>query len=786
MDINSRKKKLSLSVGELTRLITDSPGSTAAFSFNLRGKLGSAAHRSLQQNHSSATYLSEVALNVTLTETFDSCGVWDIRVRGRLDGVVQEFDRTIIEEIKTVALPKAKFAALLPADYPRHRRQLEIYQYLFALSRPESAVSGRLIYFNLPDRKVRSFDVPYGPAEIRPLLHDVLDELIQRSDRKLRERPQKLQAAADLTFPFPSYRSGQQEIIDAIAETCRNRRSLLIEAPTGLGKTAAVLHAATRLALQDDLQIVYLTSKNTQQEQIFKSVSRLISVSIPRIVWLRAKPKMCLKTDPACRPEECEYFSDLRQRLRESPMVDDFLQRGAMHPDEIIEAGKHHKLCPYEIQLAFCQEADLIIGDYNYVFDPDCRLAQLFDQGDPERLLLIVDEAHNLPPRARTYYSTALTWSEVESAIRKLKSERVKRFDDVFSLIQAQFEHYLSHAPQEDPYPIQLSNAAWGKVLKGFEEAVVPYWYRLTAKSVPLEDHPVIVLQRSLERFNRILNIEGENFAHLVRRSPQPALEILCLDAAPQLQETFQQVHSAVCLSATLQPPDAHVKMLGLAAETEILVLPSPFPAENLRILIDPTVTTLYRKREENLSAIASRIDRFFALMQKNTLAFFPSFELMRRISALLDAKPIFIQSDSMSESQRSEMIAAFTDRSPALLCSVMGGIFAEGIDLPGKLAEAAVIVGVGLPQVSTEVELIRAYHDRRGDSGFDYAYLYPGMRRMIQAAGRIIRTPSDRGVILLLDVRYTQRSYQQLLPRHWYHTHPAELICEEWEGRVG
>jgi DNA excision repair protein ERCC-2 len=217
-----------------------------------------------------------------------------------------------------------------------------------------------------------------------------------------------------------------------------------------------------------------------------------------------------------------------------------------------------------------------------------------------------------------------------------------------------------------------------------------------------------------------------------------------------------------------LQPLSAHRRMLGLSPGGVDLSLPNPFPSENCRIIIDSTVTTLYRKRADNVAGIAQRIDRFFAEQRCNTLTFFPSFELMRRIIPLLSSSPVYVQSEQMRESDRASLLNDFITHPPALLCSVMGGIFAEGIDLPGKSAEAAVIVGVGLPQVNLENELIRAYYDRRGDNGFDYAYLYPGMRRVVQAAGRIIRSAEDRGVILLLDSRYEQKAYQRLMPAGW------------------
>ncbi|RJP74115.1 MAG: ATP-dependent DNA helicase, partial [Candidatus Zixiibacteriota bacterium] len=332
--------------------------------------------------------------------------------------------------------------------------------------------------------------------------------------------------------------------------------------------------------------------------------------------------------------------------------------------------------------------------------------------------------------------------------------------------------------------PIQLSAEAWRRIGADFEAAVVPYWYRLAGAGQESDGDPVLELQRLLEDFVRAADLEGPHFAHLLRRRPVPALEILCLDAAPYLRETFQAVHAAVGLSATLQPFEAYSRLLGLDG-ADTLALPSPFPAERLRVFIDPSVTTLYRERSANVEALAERLDRFFRLVPRNILAFFPSFELMRQIVSRLQARHVIVQEEGASDARRRELLERFKGSRHALLCSVMGGVFAEGIDLPGRLAEAAVIVGVGLPQVSAENELLRAYYEREDHRGFEYAYLYPGMRRVIQAAGRVIRGERDRGVILLLDRRYAQRDYQRLFPQHWYRRSPAELVCPDWEREI-
>jgi DNA excision repair protein ERCC-2 len=301
------------------------------------------------------------------------------------------------------------------------------------------------------------------------------------------------------------------------------------------------------------------------------------------------------------------------------------------------------------LQLLLAEEADLIIGDYNYAFDPVARLERLFVSGDASRLILIVDEAHNLPDRARSYYSPQLGWESVQAAARKLEFNSNHAFDEPLREMQEQFEHYIRQAPANlDPVPVELSTKTWARIGEKFDTAAIPYWYGLSGSEDTATEDPVLLLQRELEDFRRVMALEGDNFAPVLRRSP-PALEIFCLDAAPLLSETFSSVHAAICLSATLHPNEAYARLLGLE-KADAVTLPSPFPREHLRVLIDPSVTTLFREREANMDAIAAKIQFFYQSVHKNILAFFPSFELMRQISNRLKIRNLILQDESLSD----------------------------------------------------------------------------------------------------------------------------------------
>jgi len=788
MEINADKKRLILSVGELTRLVAGSADTALPISFSLRGRLGAEAHRTFQNRRAkSNAYRCEVHLDVSLLRSVPEARGWDIRIRGRLDGLIDELDRVVIEELKTVALPPGRFSSFSSSDFPRHQRQLEIYLHLLSVAHPEKPCAGRLIYINLPDGKKRTFEIPYRREDIEPLIWEEIASLLDRESRRRRELRLKREIASQIEFPFEAKRPGQSQIISAVDDILKSSSNLLMEAPTGLGKTAAVLYSALRFALAHDRQVMFLTSKTTQQNLIFETAGSLRSGrSFPRTLLLRARQKLCPLLDSNCHPDECLYLKDFHSRLGRSRSLETLLQEGDIHPDCVSEIGRRQELCPHELQLVLTEDVDLVIGDYNYAFDPGCRLERLFSQGDPSRLILIVDEAHNLPDRARSYYSAGLNWAGVSGAYQKLKAEGNHSFDSVIEAIQSQFEYYLKEAPAApDPFPISLSRTVWEDISRDFEAAVVPYWYRLAHDDNKDPDDPVLALQADLEKFLRALDFEGDNFAHLLRRAASPALEILCLDASPFLKDDFSALYAAVCMSATMQPFEALNHLLGLDKDTKNLVLSSPFPTGHCRIFIDPAVTTLYRERDANIDAIAARIEIFYALVKKNILAFFPSFELMRRVVDQLKIEKLFLQEEGLSDARRNDLLASFKKSRHALFCSVMGGVFAEGIDLPGTLAEAAIIAGVALPQVCTENELIRVYFDRLQENGFAFVYLYPGMRRVIQAVGRIIRSETDRGIILLMDRRYARKEYQLLFPRHWYGDSPGELICDNWEKEI-
>ncbi|MFH1861444.1 MAG: helicase C-terminal domain-containing protein [bacterium] len=786
MEIDLDKKRLLLSVVELCQQTAIPALGGRGFSLSGRGRLGSSAHRRYQEKQrKNAAYRSEVHLDIPLTSS--QFPDWEIRLRGRLDGLIEELDRFVVEEIKTCILSHSDFQNLRPADFPLHLRQLEAYLYLVSIVYPQKSCAGRLLYINLASARKRQFEVPFHREDAEIAIQQALAFLLTQERRRAREKGIRKEIAPLLRFPYEHFRIGQETIIEAVSNALQQGSQLLLEAPTGLGKTAAVLFAALRYALDQGKKVLFLTAKTTQQELVYRTAQFIkADRPFPRIQLLRAKQKLCPQPEAICHPDECSFLTDYYVKLHHQELRDRFLESGEIHPDAILQAGSDFEICPYELQLSFCPDADLIIGDYNYVFDPECRLNVIFEHGSPSECLVIVDEAHNLPPRARSYYSAGLSWTSVQAAQTALSVRGIADFDSIFEGFIWQFQYYVSEAPrQPDPYPIELSPSAWRNLAADFENFLLSHWNALTSSADAGRDDPVFSLQRSLERFLRCLKFEGPPFAHLLRRKPIPNLEVLCLDAASFLSDTFSELHAAVCMSATLQPLEAYQRLLGLKTDALTISLPNPFPVKLRQIMVDPSVTTIYRERRANIPAIAQRIQLFYKLVQRNVIVFFPSFEFLKQVCSHLDVENLYVHEDGWNDQQRSLLLTHFQNSKHGLLATVAGSVFSEGIDLPGKAAEAAIIVGVPLPQVNPENELKRAYYDQQGDDGFEYAYLYPGMQRVIQAAGRIIRSETDQGIILLLDRRYAQPNYQRLFPQDWYERDPRELITRDWKTNL-
>jgi DNA excision repair protein ERCC-2 len=713
---------------------------------------------------------------------------WTAVLTGRLDGCVErESGHWLIEEFKSTDLPSE---GVRPAGYAfeRDRRQLLAYCYLWRrLGHPR--VSAALVYVDIGTGEEVSIAVPYDEETADRDVERRLAALLRLWKAQAAARERKARAADRLPFPHTTPRPIQEKLIEAVGRAVASGENLIAEAPTGSGKTAAVLYPAMREGLRSGRQVVFLTSKTLQQTM---AVSALVAMNERafRTLQIRAKEKMCANDRILCHEEFCRFAkgypekmvrSNILGRLRESYPHQD--------PDTVFEEARREEVCPFEVQLELAERADAIVADYNYVFEPGVALRHLTGE-DLKDVILLVDEAHNLPDRARKIYSPSL----VEEDWRALHSSLVLQPGELFAALAASVEDVLDllrqsaeELPEEGEAIAEILPPAEAlhALRADWEPKLLAYlaWKRET--KLAITDDPILDAHFSLQRFAAVLNLWGPDFTCVVeRRAEGIRLALVCLDPARALAPTFRQASSTVLLSATLTPPEVFERVLGLErGRTSSISLPPPFPPENRKVMILPHVRTTYAARERNYPRIASLVAEMSDAHAGNTLVLFPSYRFLGAVAAVMPETKarLLIQRADLSDFERRQILRALTEPPPGgiLLFAVSGGMYAEGVDYPGELLSSVFVVSPALPQVSFERELLRRYFEEREEAGFEYAYLLPGMTRVVQAAGRLIRSETDRGVIALICKRFLEKPYARYLPRDWYDETPQELVTE-------
>jgi len=750
--------------------------------------LGAELHSRVLEERRAAQpgYRSEVHLRATVP--IDS---WTAVITGRLDGCVEQpSGGWLIEEFKSAYLPGQEIRRG-EAAFARHQRQLLLYCDLWRRL-GHGAVSGRLIYVDLASGEETVIPTDYDEEDVERELERRLRQLLAIGQAEAETRRKKAAAAARLPFPHATPRPCQEIMMGAVRQALEAGENLIAEAPTGSGKTAASLHPALAHGLAAGRQVFFLTSKNLQQTMAVSALRAMNPEGAFRTLQIRAKEKMCANGRVFCHEDFCPYARDYPAKMERSKILER-LRRGHFHfdPDAIFAEAKKEEVCPFEVQLELAGGADAIVADYNYVFEPGVALRGLEAEDEP---VLLVDEAHNLADRARQIFSPELLEESCRAAQDSLLLQSGEWFDRLAGTLSRLMALLAETAAAAQPGPmteidppIEAVRALW----KDWEPDFVRYlaWKR-EARLAPADD-PIVDIHFVWRRFVTVLNLFGPGFTCVVEKRPGGArLALVCLDPARPLGPVFRAAASTTLLSATLSPVEVIRRTLGLAAEnTRAISLPPPFPRENRKILILPQVRTAFAQRARNYGPIAQLIAEMADAQPGNALVLFPSYQFLEKVAALLPATRArrVTQRANFSEAERRGIFQELAAPPPQgiLLLAVLGGMYAEGVDYPGELLSAVFVVSPALPQVSFERELLRRYFDETERAGFEYAYLQPGMTRVIQAAGRLIRGETDRGVIALLCQRFLQEPYAGHLPRDWYDQSPAELATADPAGEI-
>jgi DNA excision repair protein ERCC-2 len=761
VDRSPLKQRLSISVRTLVDATVRSGDLDLRFAASGRSLEGIRAHQRIQRSRP-PTYRAEVPVSIDVM-TGDAV----VTVGGRIDGVFENPDGVIVEEIKSTTRPLAEVTA---AADPCHWAQVKVYAHLLAQARSLEALTVRLTYCHLESGETLEQDKWLTRDKLAAFFHGVVERYVRWASLLTRWRIQRDASIHVLDFPFGTYRPGQRKMAVDVYRTVRDGAQLLITAATGIGKTMAALFPAIKTIADGATErIFFLTARNTGKQAAIDALELLQREGL-HLKWvsLTAKDRICFCSDAACNPDECAYARGYFDRLwaaMETAFAHDALGR------QTIEAvARSHRVCPFEFSLALARWADCIVADYNYAFDPRVYLKRFFDD-ELGAYAFLIDEAHNLVDRSRDMFSARLN----KRAFLELRRAVKSRLPDVYRAAGKINRWMVTARKRTD----EAGGFDSENRLPDGLEALLRAFVRVTEKwlatnqPAPYRD---IVLDRFFEvgGFLRVWEQFDGSYVTCYRSTDADLdITLYCLDPSDHLKRALQRTRSAVFFSATLTPGDYFRDILGCHRRAPTVTLPSPFPPDHLAVFVAHTIPTFYRQRRHSLDPLVSLIRGFVATRNGNYLCFFPSYEYMAmavdRFEALAGNTRTVVQSRDMGDDERAAFLGEFDAEHGGVLVgfAVMGGIFGEGIDLVGDRLTGAIIVGVGLPGICPERDLIREHFDRRG-CGFDVAYRFPGINRVLQAAGRVIRSPRDRGAILLIDPRFNRSDYRCLLPDHW------------------
>ena len=788
---DDEKSRIELSVADLIE--REASGSLG---FGQRGGyermwLGQAIHSRYQgeAEERDPTYRREVALNGHLVHRG-----WEILVRGRADGLRRDEDGVlVVEEIKSVR----RGTRLAPATREMYARQALLYAWLLRLERDEE-VRAELIFIEIGSDQIEREPLEIRWAAIEGQVRRRLSTLLRAHETERLAAEERRGTAQDLAFPYAEERPGQSEILEAVDLALDHHDHLLLQAPTGIGKTVAALYPALRYALANEQRVYVLTAKTLQQDMAMQVLELLNSEGNFHSLRLRAKAKMCANGEVICHEEYCPYARDYFSKVKSTGILNHLLSDyGTLEPDPVFDRAKANEVCPFEISLDLAGKAQVVVCDYNYAFDPYVALSAFGPDEDLSNVVLVIDEIHNLVERGRGYYSPSLSAQDArrlsETLLLSSGLPVVRRIAELASELAELIEDWVAQALELEAVGNESNMAVetglpedevWA-LRPRFDEAFVDYLeYQRDTKSFRAND-PWVDLYFSFLRFvNAMMLIQSDAFSTLALRDAQgDRLQILCKDPSEFLGRVIGRTHSTIGLSATLTPFDFYRDLLGFEpSRTATLSVPAHFPAENRCVVIDSTVETTYKQREQQYDRIARRLAAFGSEVPGNSLVLFPSYAFLAQIAERLEVpgKRILIQKRTDSDSAREEILAALRGSlfRNVFLLAVAGGVFAEGVDYPGEMLQGVAIVGPCLPAVTLERILLRDYFDQRFDRGFEYSFVVPGMTRVIQAAGRLLRSSEDRGVIALLDRRFLGRPYCDYLPEEWLNGgDPQDLI---------
>lgn len=729
-------------------------------------QLGGRLHRKIQRQMG-AEYKAEVSLKklICLSD-------FQIQVEGRADGIIiretDEGTEATVDEIKGVV----RDLEYVTSPVPVHLAQAKCYAYIYADQMNLSSIHVQMTYCQLDTEEIKRFFSDYTIDELREWFETLIHEYEKWARFQIEWEEKRNLSIKKTEFPY-TYRPGQRDVVAAVYRTILRRKKLFIQAPTGVGKTLSTVFPAVK-AVGEGIggKIFYLTAKTitrTVAEQAFRTMQQ--QGLEMKVITLTAKEKICFCDETVCNPEACSYAKGHFDRINDA-VYDLITNRNEIGRTVIAEQAQKFRVCPFELSLDAAVWCDSVICDYNYVFDPNAHLKRFFSEGVGGSYIFLIDEAHNLVERGREMYSAELykeDFLDVKKIVKPFSRKLSRRLEEVNKLFLA--------------LKRECENC---RVLNSVAHIALKLMNLLTEMEKFLEDmgmenedirEEVLALYFRVRTFLNIHDILDENYVIYCELEPEGKFRIrlFCINPAENLKRFFDYGAGVIFFSATLLPIQYYKSLLSVEKNDYAIYAESSFPHENMLLLQGNDVSTKYTERGKKMyDRIADYIYKAVCGKTGNYMAFFPSYRFMENVCGSFlkyeDYVISKVQTQNMDEKEKEVFLNEFEqqhDKSFVAFC-VMGGVFSEGIDLTDEKLIGAVIVGTGIPQVCNDREIIREYYDRRGMRGFDYAYLCPGMNKVLQSAGRVIRTERDKGLILLLDSRFSRRQYRDIFPREW------------------
>ena len=723
---------------------------------------GSRLHRKIQKQMGSH-YQPEVSLKKD-TEYDDLI----LRVEGRADGIFLQDDQFCIDEIKGVY----KKLELMEEPVLVHRAQALCYAWIYLDAHDLEKIDIQMTYAHLDTEVIKRFRETLTRAELKQWYEELTDSYHKWLAYQIEWRKKRNESMENLEFPF-EYRKGQRKMVSGIYHAISKKEQIFIQAPTGVGKTMSAVFPAVRAIGQGMAETVFYLTARTITRTVAQDAFEILRDRglLFKVITITAKEKLCFCDKPECDPEKCPYAKGHYDRINDA-VYELWTTEQSFDRETLLRHAQKWQVCPFEMSLDLAIWMDGVICDYNYVFDPNVCLKRFFGENVSGNYLFLIDEAHNLVDRGREMYSASICLNDVIETRKFVKPYSQKLWKKL-GKVKKQMEELRQNCGewkvQENAgvLPISLLSVQ-GELDQLLEES--------PAQEVV---DGILDFYFEVRDFLNISELVDDNYVVYTAfdENGRFYMKLFCVNPAENLQKCLDKGNSTVFFSATLLPLQYYRKMLSTRSENFGMYVESPFEQKKRCLMICRDVSSKYTRRGyEEYRKIAEYIARMSWQKKGNYMVFFPSYRLMEDVYQVYQDEfsvswvRCISQHASMTELEREEFLEEFTEETEETLVGfcVMGGIFSEGIDLIGDRLIGAAVVGTGLPQVNCEREILKGYYDEKGEQGFDYAYRYPGMNKVLQAAGRVIRTKEDTGAILLMDERFLNRDYRNLFPREW------------------